>query len=206
MHGDSADLSLGTRTFRLALHLATTRHAWCRRDAATLNRFVTVGAIRHKRFPPLWTGSASLRLALHLATTRHAWCRRDAATLNRFATAGSIRQLEIPTPHRTPQALHPNLPPLGLCIHMSCCVRPDCKRSLWRLPVAQASSLRASTSPPPAGAGRGRWCAGFQPASRADTPLSHSWRETHATAWQCDSVREHARWDRRSWCVKRLTK
>ncbi|GIV93340.1 MAG: hypothetical protein KatS3mg056_2049 [Chloroflexus sp.] len=35
--------------------------------------------------------------------------------------------------------------PRGLCItHMSRCVRPGCKRSPWRLPVVQASSLRAS--------------------------------------------------------------
>ncbi len=46
----------------------------------------------------------------------------------------------------------------GLCItHMSRCVRADCKRSSWRgLPIRVKVS-----SPPPAGAGHDRWCAGM---------------------------------------------
>ncbi len=48
-------------------------------------------------------------------------------------------------------------PPAGLCItHMSRCVRPGCKRSPWRRLLACVQAF----SPPPAGAGRGRWFVG----------------------------------------------
>ena len=55
--------------------------------------------------------------------------------------------------------------PLGLCItHMSRCVRSGSKRSLWRrLPACVQVS-----PPPPAGAGRGRWCAGWTSSPWSD--------------------------------------